>query len=159
MYVTVVFRAYTRLTLTARGLKKGEIFQLWLTRVESGKACAYTKLDTTVTTSTNVVPDRFLTLSAGKYSSSLQAVMDAGTLGLGLVVEMQNAIPSAVRAASTWLWIVRRHVVPPSRFCEATGKYHPIATPLSLQHKLPKETRPRTRCQASNTKGLRRPTR
>lgn len=42
------------------------------------------------------------TLSAGKYSSSLQAVMDAGTLGLGLVVEMQNATPAAVRAASTW---------------------------------------------------------
>ncbi len=28
--------------------------------------------------------------------------MDAGTLGLGLVVEMQNATPAAVRAASTW---------------------------------------------------------
>lgn len=42
------------------------------------------------------------TLSAGKYSSSLQAVMDAGTLGLGLVVEMQNATPAAVRAANTW---------------------------------------------------------
>lgn len=49
-----------------------------------------------------------LTLSAGKYSSNPQAVMDAGTLGLGLVVEMQKGTPDDVRVASTCHQLIGR---------------------------------------------------
>ena len=42
-----------------------------------------------------------LTFSMGKYSSSPQAVMEAGTRGLGLVVEMQKAMPASLRAGKT----------------------------------------------------------
>lgn len=53
------------------------------------------------TKESKTAPNSTPTLSAGKYSSSLHAVMDAGTLGFGLVVEMQNGTPAAVRAANT----------------------------------------------------------
>lgn len=52
-------------------------------------------------TNTQTHTPRPLAFSMGKYSSSPQAVMEAGTLGFGLVVEMQKAIPASLRATKT----------------------------------------------------------